>query len=58
MGGGEGSTSLWNTATGKVTATLTDPAGNDVASVAFGPDGTLAVGDQNDRIYLWHITYG
>jgi Tol biopolymer transport system component len=51
-----GSTYLWDVATGRRIATLTDPGSNGVGSAAFSPDGKLlATADQNGSTYLWHI---
>jgi WD40 repeat protein len=46
------------TTTGKLIATLADPATQGVNSVAFGPDGKLAVGNGDHSAYLWNITAG
>ena len=46
------------TITRKLIATLTDPAGKVVNSVAFGPDDTLAAGDFNGATHLWNIAMG
>jgi hypothetical protein len=37
-------------------ATLTDPDGQGALSMAFAPDGTLAIADENGKIYLWNTT--
>jgi WD40 repeat protein len=48
---------VWNVATGNLAATLTDQGSSGVSSVAFSPDGaTLAAGDGNGSIYLWHVS--
>jgi WD40 repeat protein len=53
----DGRTDLWNVTTGQRTATLRDPySGGRGASVAFSPDGTLAVIDGGDGADLWNVT--
>jgi hypothetical protein len=58
-GAGGGSTYLWDVATGRRTATLTDPGGFGVDALAFSRNGrVLAVGDGNGSTYLWDVVTG
>ena len=54
----DGTTRLWNLATGQQAASL--PVGsNPVESVAFSPDGqVLAVGDFGGTVRLWNVATG
>jgi WD40 repeat protein len=54
-GSNVGSTYLWNTATGSLTATLPVPNDGPPYLVEFGPDGTLAVGNGDGYTCLWRI---
>src|SRR6201999_2562542 len=56
-GSGTGeSTYVWDIATKKITATLTDPGSKGVYYVAYGPGGTtLAAADASGSTYLWDI---
>jgi hypothetical protein len=52
-----GHVGVWDVATGRRTATLTE--GNSVVSVAFSPDGrTLAVGDYGGHVGVWDVATG
>jgi WD40 repeat protein len=52
----QGSVRLWDVATGKRTAILTDGQSQGAYSAAFRANGkTLVVGDANGSIYLWDV---
>jgi WD40 repeat protein len=54
---GVSSICLWNVATGKLNASLADPGGGSVTSVAFSPKGSILVtADENGSAYLWNIS--
>jgi WD40 repeat protein/tetratricopeptide (TPR) repeat protein len=60
VGDFNGSTYLWNIASGQFTETLPYPGkfteSVDSVNVAFSPDGTtLAVGDDSGATYLWNL---
>ena len=56
---GEDSVYLWNVASDKLTATLTDPHGQGCYTVLFSPDGTtLAAADFDGSTYLWNVASG
>jgi hypothetical protein len=52
----DGEVMITDVATGKVTIAMATPDGSSALSAAFSPDGTqLAVGDDKQSVYLWHI---
>jgi WD40 repeat protein len=58
VGDANGSTYLVNVAAKAAVATLTDPGGKGVVSVAFSGDGkTLATGDTSGSAYLWYGSF-
>ncbi|MFF4507577.1 NACHT and WD repeat domain-containing protein [Streptomyces sp. NPDC001401] len=58
-GGADGVVRLWDAATGKETATLTDGRKTSVKAVAFGHDGrTVASGRADGTVQLWDAVTG
>lgn len=66
-GDGNDETYIWSLATRRMVAALNNTASNlplgggymdsgGVESLAFGPDGTLAVGDGDGNVYLWDLS--
>ncbi len=50
---------LWDTNTGRHTATLTAPGPGGIDGVAFSPNGQLlAAGDSNKHVYVWNTATG
>jgi WD40 repeat protein len=56
---GDGGIYLWNTATGKRTASFAEPDKQSAGALAFSPDGTLlATAADNGGVYLWSAATG
>lgn len=56
VGDADGTVSLWDLTTHKLTATLSYPPATEISSIAFKPDGkTLAIGDIKGDINLWNL---
>jgi WD40 repeat protein len=48
---------VWNVLTQKLLATLADPTGTQINSLAFSSNGqVLASGDQNGSVFLWYLS--
>jgi hypothetical protein len=58
IAGDDSGTAFWDTATGKIIATMPGPGGeaHGPVSVAFGPRGTFAACAIRN-CYLWDITF-